>query len=176
MVTLIVPFMLLSALGFGLSAYAHVMSVLGKSLFWGGSVWFLHIGIFVVWLPAVIAAQRVMRDAPQKDFWKIILAGCPAWMKTAQILVFVYAIANFLYFAPTHPARTHLENTDPSVIRGFSGHWLIFYGAAFSILYSVYRRPDLLEERKCPAGHPVAHLADYCGICGARVYVQNRNA
>ena len=169
MAALIVPFMWLSALGFVLSAYAHVMSIWGIPLLWGESVWFLHGGIFVVWLPAVWVSQRVMRDTSQKDFWKIVLSGCPAWMKTAQQILIGYVVVNFLYFMFTSASHPASEDTDPSVIRGFSGHWLIFYGLAFSILYSVRQKPELMVGRQCPAGHPVPHGAQYCGSCGARV-------
>lgn len=166
---LIVPFMWLSALGFVLSAYAHVTSLFGSSLIWGESVWFLHIGAFVVWLPAVLVSQRVMRDASQRDFWTILLSGCPPWMHSAQKILIGYVVVNFLYFMVTSVSRPASATTDPSVIQGFSGHWLIFYGLAFCILYSVHQKPELLVGRQCPAGHPVPHLAEYCGTCGARV-------
>ena len=173
MQALILPLMLLSALGLFLSCYAHVIALLGMQPAWGESAWFLHIGIFVVWLPVVLFSQRVMRGVPQKDFWKVMFAGCPDWMRAVQKIVLTYAVANFLYFMFVSSSTNSADDTDPSVIRGFSGHWLIFYGAAFSTFYSLYRRPDLLEDRKCPQGHAISHGAAYCSTCGAHVPVRN---
>jgi hypothetical protein len=50
--------------------------------------------------------------------------------------------------------------------RGFSGHWMAFYGAAFAVLYSAIHKPSLLEARKCPAGHDVSHQDLFCPKCG----------
>lgn len=174
MISLLYPFMLLSALGFLLSAYAHVMALMHQPLIWGDSVWFLHIGIFVVWLPAVLVSQRIMRHGQQKDFWKIVLLGCPPWMRTAQHAIFGYAMLNFIYFIATAPRDP--GTNDPTVIRGFSGHWLIFYGAAFTILYSARQRPDLLEGVKCDQGHSVDPLAEFCSACGTKIHHQHINA
>jgi hypothetical protein len=168
--------MLLSAIGLALSGYAHVMALLGTQPAWGESVWFLHIGIFVVWLPVVLFSQRVMRGVPQKDFWKVVLSGCPEWMKVLQKVVLIYAVANFLYFMLMSGSSKSTEAFDPSVIRGFSGHWLIFYGAAFSTFYSLHRRPDLLNGRECPMGHAMSHDAEYCSTCGAHAPVRGTSA
>jgi hypothetical protein len=164
-----VPFMLLAAAGFVLSLYAHVMSLLGLPTLWGESVWFLHVGIFVVWLPAVLVAQRLVRNSSQKDFWKVALLGCPRWMRVALFAIFPYAILNFLYFAFLANKSPDGAGGDGSTIQGFSGHWLIFYGAAFAILYSATHRPDLLDGVKCPSGHDVDPLSKFCGACGAEI-------
>ena len=161
------PFMLLAAIGLGLSLYAHVLALLNLPFPWGESVWFLHVGIFVVWFPAVLIAQRLVRNSSQKDFWKVALLGCPHWMRIAGVVLFAYAILNFLFFALS--ASNGAQSGEASNIRGFSGHWLIFYGAAFAILYSARARPDLLEGFKCPNGHDADPLAQYCGTCGFQI-------
>lgn len=43
--------------------------------------WLLHIGIFVVWIPAIFAAQRLVGNVSRKDFWKVVLIGSPDWMR-----------------------------------------------------------------------------------------------
>jgi len=167
--TITFPFMLLAAAGFILSLYAHVMFLLDQSSPWGESVWFLHAGVFVVWVPAVLVARRLVRNTAQKDFWKVAMIGCPSWMRDAFGALFVYAILNFLYFAFVSSKHSAGTGTQTSAIRGFSGHWLIFYAAAFAILYSARHRPDLLDGAKCPNGHDVDPLAKYCGACGAEI-------
>jgi hypothetical protein len=139
---LLFALMLLAACGFTLSLVAHIMSLLGRVIPGGGLVFWLHVGIFAVWIPTGIITNRIARRSNQKD-WKVILAGCPRWMRLAFYLLFGYAVCNFVLFMITtigHPQPKGA--TPPSVIRGFSGHWMLFYGAAFATLYSVIFRPN----------------------------------
>ncbi len=161
------PFMLLAACGFILSVAAHFMALTGIAIPSGGLVWGLHIGIFVVWIPTVLVGNRVTRYSNRKDFWKTALIGCPVWMRRTLYVVFGYAIFNFILFilsTTSHPKPT--GTAPPSVIRGFSGHWMVFYGAAFATLYSVIHAPQLFRERKCPQGHSVAPTTRFCPECG----------
>jgi len=63
-------------------------------------------------------------------------------------------------------ARDTTGDAPPSVVRGFSGHWMIFYGAAFAVLYSRIHAPELYRERKCPQGHTASPTARFCSECG----------
>ena len=164
------PFLVIAACGFLLSVAAHIMALSGLSLPGGGLVWALHIGVFVVWIPTVLVGNRITRNSNRKDFWKIALTGCPSWMRRTLYLVFGYAIFNFVLFminTSGHPKPTGAA--PPSVIRGFSGHWMVFYGAAFAVLYSALHAPYLFEERKCPQGHTVTAQARFCPVCGERL-------
>jgi len=75
-------------------------------------------------------------------------------MRWSLYAVFGYGILNFIYFVATTGSQ-HFQMTgdapDP-VIRGFSGHWMIFYGAAFAIFYSRLNAPQLYSGCKCPLG------------------------
>jgi hypothetical protein len=162
------PFIALSAIGFILSVAAHLAAVAGSPIPFGKAVWALHIGIFVVWLPTVLVGIRLTRGAKQKDFWKIALSGCPKWMRTALYVIFAYAILNFIFFMATTASHPQPEgDTPPEVVRGFSGHWMIFYGAAFATLYSASTIGYSAMDRKCPNGHSVTITAKYCESCGA---------
>jgi hypothetical protein len=161
------PFMLLAGCGFVLSVAAHVMALAGVAFPGGGLVWGLHIGIFVVWIPTVLVGNRVTRDSKRTDFWKTALVGCPVWMRRALPILFIYAIFNFILFiagTSTHPKPA--GPTPPWVVRGFSGHWMVFYGAAFATLYSAIHAPSLFRERKCPKGHAAAPTTRFCPECG----------
>src|SRR5882724_3156337 len=119
------PFMLLAACGLILSVAAHIMALAGITIPGGGLVWGLHVGIFVVWIPTVIVGKRATRYSNRKDFWKTALVGCPVWMRRALYFVFGYAVLNFILFmfsTINHPKPT--GTAPPSVIRGFSGHWM----------------------------------------------------
>ncbi|HEY0457146.1 MAG TPA: hypothetical protein VGE41_12280 [Verrucomicrobiae bacterium] len=166
MKTVLYSFILLAACGLVLSFAAHCMALAGVSI--PGGVWVLHVGIFVVWIPTILASRQMTRYANRKDFWKVVLAGCPIWMRRAFYVLFVYATLNFIVFFATTLRQPKQQKGDapPSVIRGFSGHWMVFYSAAFAILYSRIRAPQLYREHKCPQGHAVSPAARYCSECG----------
>lgn len=160
--------MLLSAGGLALSIGAHLMALAGVAIPGGRLVWALHIGIFVVWLPAVLISMQTTRFAHRKDFWKVALAGCPPWMRRAGYVLFGYAILNFVVFVSSTGSQPKQPTGDapPSVVRGFSGHWMVFYGAAFAIFYSRIYAPHLYRERRCPLRHTVSPIARFCPECG----------
>src|SRR5437763_1946395 len=91
-------FVCLSLLGLLLSLFVHINAVMGKqmsSMFWG-----LHVGIFVVWFPAVFVAQKQVGKLKGKDFWKLVLKGAPVWMRyMTYILVFYAAVDSLLFMA-----------------------------------------------------------------------------
>jgi hypothetical protein len=168
MKTILYPFMVLAACGLALSIGAHCMALAGATIPGGKLVWGLHIGIFLVWIPAVLVSTRTTRYANRKDFWKVALAGCPVWMRRGLYALFGYAIFNFVVFIATTASQPKHQagGAPPSGVRGFSGHWMIFYGAAFAILYSRIHAPQLYRERKCPKGHAVSPTARFCSECG----------
>jgi hypothetical protein len=173
MAVLLTPFLILSVIGLVLSLMAHAAALLGQPQPFGPTTWGLHIGIFVVWLPAVIACNRLVRNFNRKDFWKAALRGCPDWMRWLTYGFLGYAIINFLLFvALAQPRVAGGANAPPQVFRGFSGHWMAFYSAAAAILYSaiVVARSD--TARRCPNGHPVLPSAKFCEQCGAAVAEQ----
>lgn len=164
------PFMLLSACGLALSVVAHAMALAGLTIPGGNLVFALHIGIFVVWFPAVIISGQMTRHANRKDFWKVTLSGCPSWMQWAGRILFGYAILNFVLFIATNASQGRVQHADgevpPAVVRGFSGHWVVFYGAAFAMFYSRIHAPELYRKRQCPQGHEVSPVARFCPECG----------
>jgi hypothetical protein len=162
--------MALSALGLGLSLFSHVCALAGIDGPLGDMTWGLHIGIFVVWLPAVLFSRTLGRNASQHDFWKVILRGCPPWMRYAFYGLFAYAFVNFAAFIlmPNRATQGSGGSTPPSVVRGFSGHWMLFYAAAFVVAYS-YARVRSQRDPRCPNGHQVSPLAKFCEQCGAAV-------
>jgi hypothetical protein len=162
----VVPLMLLAALGFLLSVAAHVASIAGVPLPGGQSIWLLHTGIFVVWVPTILISHSVVRGKRRRDVWKVLLSGCPPWMRVLGYALVAYVVVNFLYFMTT-TSGSHPGGASPSVIRGFSGHWMLFYGVAFMTLYSVKVKPELLGQAACSNGHAVSSADKFCRVCGA---------
>ncbi|QBB71518.1 hypothetical protein ELE36_14780 [Pseudolysobacter antarcticus] len=174
MINLLIPFMALAAIGFLMSLTVHILALAGTLPPGGEAVFGLHIGIFVVWLPAVLVSIRLNRGQRTRSSWKQMLAGCPNWMRYAVMGLFAYAFLNFfIAFSGQEHSRGHGSGISTAELRGFSGHWMLFYGMAFCILFSALRKPWLLSIAKCPAGHEVAHSDTFCPTCGKAIPPRN---
>jgi hypothetical protein len=162
-------FIVLSAVGFVLSLWVHFGAVADRRVAPASFFWILHMGIFVVWFPAVMVAQRQVGNLHRKDFWKVILTDSPDWVRYLIYGFLAYAVINFMYFFTQAPTG-HSEDADPPpmVWRGFSGHWMVFYLAALAILYSTAARQNA-ETQRCTNGHPVQPSANFCSRCGQPV-------
>jgi hypothetical protein len=158
-------FMVVACLGFVVSLAVHLTSVFGVSLF-PREPWFLHIGIFVVWLPAILCSQALTKEFPQSQTWKAALRGCPKAMQYGLYGVVAYAFLNFALFLVT---TAEDSRSSAAMIRGFSGHWLVFYYAAFAILFSYLQVQKQDPARRCQNGHVVALAAKFCADCGSPV-------
>lgn len=165
----LLPLMWLSLLGLVLSFLVHLSALLGMVSALGEAAWFLHGGIFLVWLPAVLVLQPLTREFKQKDLWRAALRGCPSWMRSMTYGFFGYAVLNFVIFLVMHPGRDALPETPAVIFRGFSGHWMAFYSAAVAIFYSARHAEEDDRGRRCPSGHQVGPLAKYCEQCGRQV-------
>jgi len=154
-------FAVLSLVGLVLSLFVHIQALLGNAmppLYWG-----LHVGIFVVWFPAVFVAQHRTGKKARKDFWKIVMQGAPAWMRYATFAFLFYAVGNFLLFMSDAPAKPTLGNASSAEWRGFSGHWMAFYSAAFTLLYAAVNQS---AGPRCANGHIFPQDEPYCPFCG----------
>jgi hypothetical protein len=161
----------LAGAGLILSILSHLAAFLGRQGPLGDHVFWLHIGIFVVWIPTVLVSQRLTSGFNRKDFWKAALRGCPAWMKYAVYGFFAYAFVSFFVFVSASPAKGSGSGAmSPAVVRGFSGHWMAFYSAAMAVLYSAAHLPaSETQGRRCPNGHSVGPYAQFCERCGRPV-------
>ena len=119
MTTIAYPFLIFSAVGLVLSVISHVCGLRGAPGPLGDQTWLLHIGIFVVWLPAVLAVQRLSRNVPRRDVWNAALRGCPRWMRYGMYGLFGYAIINFLIFIQAGGKHQGPGPMPPAVVRGF---------------------------------------------------------
>jgi hypothetical protein len=74
-------FVFLSAIGLVVSLWIHLGAVMGRRVAPEAFFWMLGVGIFIVWLPAVLVAQRLVGSTNRRDFWKVVLKGSPDWMR-----------------------------------------------------------------------------------------------
>jgi hypothetical protein len=151
-------FVLLSAFGLVASAVAHFSTFAGvdpQQVF--PAVWLLHIGIFIVFIPAVATqnSKRSIQDKKSAQFGPL----APVWMKKLTGALFMYMFINFAIFiymmsggSPSQRDGGYVLQSHGKVIRqiseheyhryrayevrGLSGHWMAFYSIAMTILAS----------------------------------------
>jgi hypothetical protein len=155
-----------SAVGLFVSLWVHLGAVMGKRVAPEACFFMLHIGIFVVWIPAILVAQRLVGNVNRRDLWKVVLKDSPDWMRYMVYGFGGYAILNFLLFMTKAPSGGN-GNPPAIVWRGFSGHWMAFYSAALAILYAAARTEN--TSPRCANGHVASSNAAYCPQCGQPV-------
>jgi hypothetical protein len=135
---------------------------------WPG-VMFLHLAIFPPFIAAILYADRI--GGPKQGRQDRVASSAPRWLQIMTGVFFVYAFVNFAiflvlvegggpherdgkYFLTSHgtvlrelsEAEYHQQRA--YVVRGFSGHWMLFSGASLMILVGVVR---LRRSTRAPA-------------------------
>ena len=159
-----------------MSLIVHVSSFLDIDLGLGESVYFLHIAIFIVCIPAFMTGNIMAKDVPKNEFWKASLRGCPGWMKIFAYIQFTYSFINFFLVFILQTSGEIPEPTDklnPLNLRVFSGVWMAFYAMGWATLFSAIRiLPVLGKVRKCLSGHPASETETICQVCGSPIITQ----
>jgi len=135
--SLIGAFAFLALIGLSLSIWVHVDTLLGRtpsSYFWG-----LHVGIFIVFVPAVFVAQKRLGTTHGKDFWKDITKGSPDGVRYMLYVFLGYAFITGTFTFVQSPPGVVRNGDSAFDWRGFSAIWMAFYYASFAILSSTYR-------------------------------------
>jgi hypothetical protein len=168
---LLLPLMAYAAAGLGLSLTVHLLSYADLQL--GGNRLFtaLHVGIFPLWIPVVLIAIRMSGGGYSRDFWEVMLAESPAWMRYVVRGFFVYAVVNFILCAAllafVYPKGGTHGSAPPGLMwRLASGHWMAFYGGGLVVLRAAWRRGLSNLQRRCANGHVVAWGDRFCPTCG----------
>jgi|SRR5271165_4660747 len=110
----------LAGIGLALSILSHIAALFGKSGPLGKYTFLLHIGIFVVWLPAVLAARRLTSGFTVQQSWSESLRGCQPWMRYALYGFFCYAFVNFVVLTADAPPKGGSDIMAPATVRWFS--------------------------------------------------------
>jgi len=106
-------------------------------------------------------ASEVRRSGNPIRFFKTLAEGTPSWIVGIAVVGLVYAFANFFvfffaqggtpavrdgqYYLHSHGqwirniTEKEYHHYKAATIRGFSGHWIAFYGIAVAMLYP-YKR------------------------------------
>jgi hypothetical protein len=152
-----IAFFILAIIGFLASVLVHASTFLDRPPLGMNQTWPLHVGIFLVFIPSVLAQRRTGGNPhPQSLREQFPLA--PRWMQAILGLCFAYAIVNFAIFmimsfgnaaraSKAEPrdgryvvtrsgvvveefTETQYRRAQGRIVRGFSGHWMIFYWAS----------------------------------------------
>ena len=139
--------------GLVLAAVAHVCALAGIDVAERvPSVWLLHVGIFIVFIPFVVSSRKILGKQPSLADMRALV---PGRVFAVGLAIFIYAMVNFaLFIAATqggNPAieagqyvlKNHgrlirelsfpeYEALRANELRGFSGHWLFFYFVPFA--------------------------------------------
>lgn len=136
----------LALTGFFLGLSVHIATFFGIDISSRyPMVWLLHIGIFVVFIPMSIMEKRDRQIRNSNEF----LANVPGWVNKVLTILFVYLLINFALFfynsgggsvredkgvfiLQKHGIKTMISAQEYHqqkvyILRGFSGHWLLFY-------------------------------------------------
>lgn len=139
--------------GFLASAAVHCAAVYGVAAHeFFPFVWFLHLGIFVVFAPAIFLSKGV---GNRSEFWKVL----PPALRYPLFLLFAYTFFNFFAGVQSLPSgswsvsedktsysftpkggssqtatKQEYDKAQAATDRLFSGHWMLFYFAAFALL------------------------------------------
>lgn len=159
-------FFCLAIIGWTLGLTVHLLSIVDFDVSARFPfVWVLHLGIFVVFIPAILYHKK---NKGLEHFWEfektdtpgsveLDLEHAPKWLQVIAWGGAFYAALNFVLFlisqdgSPTvKDGQFILENHGKLIkilteqeyhhylanqLRGFSGHWMAFYGFAAAALY-----------------------------------------
>jgi len=158
-------FIAVSFVGLVLSLWVHFGAVMGRRVAPDALFWILHLGIFVVWIPALVIAKRRVGDPNRKDFWKLVLRDLPDGVRYLIYGFLGYAFVNFFYFF-IQESNEPSGSGEPSAMvwRGFSGHWMAFYIGSLAILYSATK--EKFDTTRCLNGHSLPPEGSFCAQCG----------
>ena len=156
----------LALLGFSLSAAVHVASLAGVDVSQRFPlVWLLHVGVFVVFIPFILSSRRVLGAKPISKMRALV----PNSVFLIGAAIFIYAMLNFALFilstqggSPSiqegkyvlqNHGRVVREITEAEYVafranelRGFSGHWLVFYFVPLAYFMFARRKTDKLDQ------------------------------
>lgn len=108
----------------------------------------LHILIFVVFIPGILYAnndrRKTIKDEYNKKSQTSFTEGRPLFLVTLLPIAIIYTFVNFLIF---------ISSNNGNVVRGFSGHWMLFFLASAFMLYKPKTNKMEVENENI-AEHP----------------------
>jgi len=152
---------LLALAGFLVSLVVHVEALGGVDVQAAFPyVMLLHGGMFLVFGPFVLISRS---DFSGKQSMRQLAAGLPRWVAVLCGLTFAYAFLNFVLFMVGYQGNPSMSDGKylllehgrlirelsasqyaafkANEVRGFSGHWLVFYGIP-AAYFLFWKKPE----------------------------------
>ncbi len=129
------PLMYLALAGFLISLCINIACVFGKQLPPDVPFFIMHMGIFVVFFPAVWAAKKMLGSTARRDFWKVVMKNAPDFVRHIFYIIFAYEWLIWIGVLGFFRATSQRPPGGPDWFV-FSGTWMIFYYTSFAILLS----------------------------------------
>ena len=136
-------FAIVSGIGLVASAVCHILSWLSVDV--PSAAFVLHVAIFAIWLPLIHFANRTKPKTGRGNV-DHLLAELPSWVNVAVGVALAYAILNFAWFM--FASSQFPKNGVPKYVelRGFSGHWMMFYGWGLAGFAGLARREQRIAK------------------------------
>jgi hypothetical protein len=164
-----IAFALLAALGLLISIAANVSTFFGvEPMHRWPYLWLLHLGIFVVFIPA--GSVQIQHGNKKPFRWRDVFGGLPAWMRWMLVSMIIFAPVNALAFAivcgsggpSKEPDGTYAMTSHGRILRmltadeyhrasGYefrfmSSWWIMFYSISVALLLSALKRQKALAN------------------------------
>ena len=141
-------FSLLGLLGFVASLVAHCYGLLKQPSPFGGWVWALHVGIFPLFFALISCVPKTKPNDAKRDNVTELMKELPLPVRVVMSVIFGYAILNFVLFM--YQTSQYPKKAVPEWLaqRGFSGHWMVFYGVIFCGFWGLYLNSKKNEIKK----------------------------
>ena len=174
--TLSPPLIAYAVCGLILSVVVHLLALVALQPNSDGLLFGLVFGIFPLWLPVTYISMKLSHGASRKDYWKLLHAGCPAWMGHIDRILYWYALASFVlavYAFTLNPSWG--QNAGPARIFWIlaSSYCMLFYFVGLCAVITAYRKGI---ERRCPNSHVVGVSDKFCPTCGIPVTAESIGA
>lgn len=157
-----IRFMIAAACGFVLATAVNIAGWLGYTILPENFFFAMHVGIFVVFLPAILFGRNYSNNLLA---FRKRSGTTQGWLPIVCKTLFVYVFFNFFSFVLVAPDKQHEHTPSALMWRGFSGHWMLFYFMSFALLYSVVT--DSANKCRCVNGHIITDESLTCPVCGA---------
>jgi hypothetical protein len=168
--------LLLGAGGLLASIVVHLLTFVPGFPVAMGHVWPLHIVLFIPFF-AMIVRLKVLQPPgmTQREYQRAVMRYVPARVRIVAVSAFAYAILNFgvffvqtsgggpmqrdgRYYRANHGriiaeiSEAEYHRLEALEVRGFSGHWLVFY--AIPMIFFAWVEPKARADRYAGASAP----------------------
>jgi hypothetical protein len=148
------PLIAVSALGWVAGLMVSLLALAGVEMpQWAAGT--IFVGVFPVWLCAVLLMNRLSANVPNNELWKAAFRGCPRWLRHA-----IWASWGYTFLMFVLGATGRFEDT----AAGFVG---VLYASALGIFVTTAGTGP--EPTECANGHPIGPFDKFCRECGAAI-------